>query len=103
MKLYHRHFLSTVFSPSIHSSTEILYIWVAPLLLEFDPSSISELHSGATNMNVPPIGRPSPVASLKALILNIIVEVEAVTSVCESKLAGWSKIRNMYLVEFTRR
>jgi len=40
---------------------------------------------GATNMKVPPIGCPRPVAAAKELILNIATEVFEVTSVWLSK------------------
>ena len=52
---------------------------------------------GATNMNVPPIGCPRPVAAAKELILNIAIEVFGVTSVWLSKAGVWLNIKKTYL------
>lgn len=51
--------------------------------------------SGATSMKVPAIGAPSPVAAANELILNRLVGVLELTSVCELNPAGWLKRRKM--------
>ena len=63
----------------------------------FAPAPSATQASGATNMNVPPIGAPKPVASPNALMLNNEIGVEGVTAVCESKPAGCLNSRNTYL------
>lgn len=61
------------------------------------PAPSTTQASGATNMNVPPIGAPKPVASPNALMLNNEIGVEGVTAVCESKPGGCLNSRNIYL------
>ena len=73
--------------------------------MKLSPSAMwrkkNSLGSGATSMNVPPMGFPSPTSWANALMLKLVTDVLAVTNFWLLKSLGCSKSRKTYLCAAT--